>query len=263
MGTTDGVKGACVEPVETSDATATRQVQREICDSYLLDFAKHAPPTDIPKLGLIWASIPQHLARENRKFMFSAVKKGARARGYEDALHWLHNAGLIHFCHATSTGRGPLGHYADRSCFKVYPLDVGLLGAMARTPPALLIEGDRVFTEFRGALTESYVAQQLVAARHRDLHYWRSTGGRAEIDFLIEAGGRVVPVEAKAGLSRKSKSLRSYDQQFSPDVMIRTNLRNLKRDGKMANIPLHCAHTRSLDWHAWAARDDAGAAVQG
>lgn len=226
---------------DTHDAGATREVHREICDSYLLDFAKHAPNTDIPKLGLIWESIPQQLAKENRKFMFSAVKKGARAREYENALRWLHDAGLIHFCRAVSTARGPLGHYADPGCFKVYPLDVGLLGAMARTPPGLLLEGERLFTEFRGALAESYVAQQLVAAQHRDLYYWRSTGGRAETDFLIEVGGSVVPVEVKAGLSRKSKSLRSYEQQFSPDVLIRTNLRNLKRDGRMANVPLYAA----------------------
>ncbi len=226
----------------THDAEATRAIHREICDSYLLDFAKHAPSTDIPKLGLIWDSIPRHLAKENRKFMFSAVRKGARSREYENALRWLHDAGLVHFCHAVSSARGPLSHYADRSCFKVYPLDVGLLGAMSRTPPRLLVEEDRMFTEFRGALVESYVAQQLVAARHRDLHYWRSSGGRAETDFLIEIAGRVVPIEAKAGLSRRSKSLRSYDRQFAPDVLIRTNLRNLERDGKVANIPLHAAH---------------------
>ena len=226
---------------ETHDPEATREVQREICDSYLLDFAKHAPAADIPKLALIWDSIPRHLAKENRKFMFAAVKKGARARGYENALRWLRDAGLIHFCHAVSTSRGPLSHYADRSCFKVYPLDVGLLGAMVRIPPKLLVEGERMFTEFRGALAESYVAQQLVAAKHRDLHYWRSSGGKAETDFLIEVGGQVVPVEVKAGLSRKSKSLRSYDHQFSPDMLIRTNLKNLKRDGKIANIPLYAA----------------------
>ena len=226
---------------ESGDAHATRVIHREILDSYQLDFAKHAPATDIPKLGLLWDSIPRHLAKENRKFMFSVVKKGARAREYENALRWLVDAGLVHLCYAVSIGRSPLGHYSDRSCFKVYPLDVGLLGAMARTPATLLARGDALFTEFRGALAEAYVAEQLIAAKHRDLHYWRSRGGKAEIDFLVEVEGSVVPVEVKAGLSRKSRSLRSYDQQFSPEALIRANLLNLKRDGKVTNIPLYAA----------------------
>ena len=237
--------GGMPEAVKTfadfRDPAATREIQRDILDSYLLDFAKHAPAPDIPKLSLIWDSIPRHLAKETRKFMFSAVRKGARAREFENALHWLRDAGLVNFCHAVSTARAPLGHYADRSCFKVYPLDVGLLGAMVRTPARFLLEADALFTEYRGALTESYVAQQLVFAEQRDLFYWRSKGGTAELDFLLELEGEVVPVEVKAGLSRRSRSLRSYDQQFSPDRMVRTNLLNLKKDGKIANIPLYAA----------------------
>ena len=226
---------------ESGDQHATREIQRAIIDSYQLDFAKHAPTTDIPKLGLLWDSIPRHLAKENKKFMFSMARKGARAREYENALRWLCDAGLVHLCHAVSTGRGPLSHYADGSCFKVYPLDTGLLCAMSRISATHLAGGDALFTEFRGALVEAYVAQQLVSAQHRKLHYWRSKGGKAEIDFLVEAGGAVIPVEAKAGLSRKSKSLRSFDLQFSPDILVRTNLLNLKKDGKISNIPLYAA----------------------
>lgn len=224
---------------ESGDTRGVRQIQRGILDSYLLDFAKHAPARDIPKLGLIWDSIPKHLAKENKKFMFSAVKKGARARGYEDALRWLLDAGLVHFCYAVSSNRSPLKHYADRSVFKVYALDVGLLGAMARTPPEVAVDGDRVFTEYRGALAENYVAQELIVAGEPDLYYWRSTGGRAELDFLCEIARTVVPVEVKAGSSRKSKSLSSYDRQFEPDVLVRTNLLNLKKIGKICNIPLY------------------------
>lgn len=235
--------GGMPEPVqhfvETGDLRATREIHREILDSYVLDFVKHAPSSDIPKLGLVWDSIPRHLAKENKKFMFSVAKKGARAREYENALRWLHDAGLIHLCHVVSTSRPPLSHYTDRSCFKVYALDVGLLGAMARTPLELMVHGDRLFTEYRGALAENYVAQQLIAANNPDLFYWRSSGGKAEIDFLGEVGGSVVPIEVKAGLSRKSKSLRSYDQQFEPEELVRTNLLNLKRDGKICNIPLY------------------------
>ncbi len=224
---------------DTGNPQAAREVQQEIIDSYVLDFAKHAPTTDIPKLRLIWEAIPRHLAKENRKFLFSIVKKGARAREYENALRWLRDAGLITLCHAVSSSRMPLQHYADRSCFKVYGLDVGLLGAMARTPPELVVDGERLFTEFRGAMIESLVAQQLIALDHPNLFYWRSSGGTAELDFLCEIGGRVVPIEVKAGLSRRSQSLRSYDRQFAPDIMARANLLNLKQDGKICNIPLY------------------------
>ncbi len=234
-----GMPEAVAHFAETGNTGATREIQREILDSFVLDFARHAPASDIPKLGLIWDSIPSHLARENKKFIFSVLRKGARAREYENALRWLHDAGLVHLCRLVSTGRAPLGHYAVSSSFKVYVLDVGLLGAMMRTPQDLIVGGDRSFTEYRGALAENYVAQQLLAADHSDLHYWRSSGGKAELDFLCQVDGRVVPVEVKAGLSRRSKSLRSFDQQFEPQVLVRTNLRNLKRDGKILNIPLY------------------------
>ena len=236
---TGGMPESVQHFAETGDVRSTRQIHREILDSYMLDFAKHAPSSDIPKLGLIWDTLPRHLARENKKFIFSAVKKGARAREYENALRWLHDAGLVHLCHAVSTSRSPLKYYADRSCYKVYALDVGLLGAMAGVPEDLVVQGKRLFTEYRGALAENYVAQQLVAAGHRDLYYWRSPGGKAELDFLCELGETIVPVEVKAGLSLRSKSLRSYDQQLAPPVLVRTNLLNLKRDGKICNIPLY------------------------
>ncbi len=236
---TGGMPEAVRHFAETGDARATRQIHREILDSYVLDFAKHAASSDIPKLGLIWDSIPRHLARENKKFIFSAVKKGARAREYENALRWLDDAGLVNLCHAVSTSRPPLNYYADRSCYKVFALDVGLLGAMAGVAEDLVVQGERLFTEYRGALAESYVAQQLVAAGHPDLYYWRSPGGKAELDFLCELGETIVPVEVKAGLSLRSKSLRSYDQQLAPPVLVRTNLLNLKRDGKICNIPLY------------------------
>lgn len=148
---------------EKRDPQEVRQIQREVIDSYVLDFAKHAPTSDIRKLTLIWDSLPAHLARENRKFIFSAVKKGARAREYENALVWLEDAGLIHRASAVQKNQFPLKHYADRSCFKVYVLDVGLLGAMAQTPTTAIVERYRLFEEYKGALAENYAAQQLIA----------------------------------------------------------------------------------------------------
>jgi len=224
---------------ETGNALEARKIQEEIIKSYVLDFAKHALPTDIPKLTLIWDSIPKHLARENKKFVFSAVKRGARARAYENALLWLDDSGLIHRVHMVETPKTPLIHYADTGSFKVYALDVGLLGAMARSPVNLLAQGERLFNEYEGAFVENYVAQQLVSHFHQKLYYWRSKGGKAEIDFLCEFGDQIFPLEVKAGINPKSKSLRSYDLQFQPGRLMRTSLLNLKKDGKTCNLPLY------------------------
>jgi len=224
---------------ETDSGRETRQIQEEIIKSYIMDFAKHAPSSDIPKLTLLWDSIPKHLAKENKKFVFSAVKKSARAREYENALIWLEDAGLIHRVTAAETIKHPLMHYADRGCFKVYALDIGLLGAMSRSPIELLAGGDRLFNEYEGAFVENFVAQQLMAHFQKPLYYWRSKGGKAELDFLCEFSDRIYPLEVKAGLNPRSKSLRSYDMQFSPPVLARSTLLNLKKDGKIFNLPLY------------------------
>jgi predicted AAA+ superfamily ATPase len=224
---------------ETANAREVRRIQEEIIKSYIMDFAKHAPASDIPKLTLLWDSIPKHLAKENKKFIFSAVKKSARAREYENALMWLEDAGLIHRATAVGSIKNPLSHYADRACFKVYALDVGLLGAMSRLPVELLSHGDRLFNEYDGAFVENFAAQQLMAHFGQPLHYWRSKGGKAELDFLCEFSGRIYPLEVKAGINPRSKSLRSYDMQFSPPVLARATLLNLKKDGKILNLPLY------------------------
>ena len=205
----------------------------------VLDFVKHAPTADIPKLSLIWDSIPGHLARENKKFVFSAVRTGARAREYEGALGWLEDTGLIHRVSAVETSTHPLKYYANRSIFKIYMLDVGLLGTMAKLPVDIPAQGARLFNEYEGAFVENYVAQQLIAAGQEELFYWRSKGGRAELDFLCEIGDGIIPLEVKAGVNPRSKSLRSYDDQFTPPCLARTTLLNLKRDGKICNLPLY------------------------
>jgi len=224
---------------ETANVRETRQIQQEIIKSYIMDFAKHAPASDIPKLTLLWDSIPKHLAKENKKFVFSAVKKSARAREYENALMWLEDAGLIYRATAVVTVRHPLKHYADSGCFKIYALDVGLLGAISRSPVELLSGGDRLFNEYEGAFVENFVAQQLVAHFQEPLYYWRSKGGKAELDFLCEFAGRIYPLEVKAGINPRSKSLRSYDIQFSPPVLARSTLLNFKKDAKIINLPLY------------------------
>jgi predicted AAA+ superfamily ATPase len=158
---TGGMPEAVKTYIQSRDLLTVRTVQKEIINSYILDFAKHAPTPDIPKLSLILDSIPSHLARENKKFMFSAIKKGARARGYETSLQWLEDAGLIYKAFSVSTAKHPLKGYMDRSCFKIYALDVGILGAMADIPIDVLAYGNRLFKEYSGALVENYAALQL------------------------------------------------------------------------------------------------------
>lgn len=240
---TGGMPEAVKHFAETANASETRQIQEEILKSYILDFAKHSPASDIPKLTQIWDSIPKHLAKENKKFVFSAVKKGARAREYANALIWLEDAGLIHRATAVETVKHPLKHYADSVCFKVYALDIGLLGAMSRTPVELSATGDRLFNEYEGAFVENYVAQQLMSYSQQSLFYWRSKGGKAELDFLCELSGRICPLEVKAGINPRSKSLRSYDSQFSPPILYRATLLNFKKDGKILNLPLYALST--------------------
>ena len=240
---TGGMPEAVRHFAETGNGPEVRQIQEEIVKSYIMDFVKHTPASDIPKLTRIWDSIPGHLAKENKKFVFSAVKKGARAREYENALIWLEDAGLIHRATAVSTVKHPLKHYADSGCFKIYALDVGLLGAMSRSPVELLAHGVRLFNEYEGAFVENYVAQQLTAHSQPSLYYWRSRGGKAELDFLCEFAGRICPLEVKAGINPRSKSLRSYDSQFSPPALVRTTLLNFKKDGKILNLPLYALST--------------------
>lgn len=188
---------------------------------------------------MIWNSIPTHLAKENKKFIFSAIRKSARAREYESALQWLENAGLIYKSYQVATAKNPLKGYMNRSSFKVFVLDVGILGAMVNLSAQLLIEKDRLFNEFKGAFVENYVAQQLRSEKQIDLYYWASEGKKAELDFLCEFGSHIYPLEAKAGINPKSKSLNSFDKQFSPTILSRTTLLNLRHDGRIFNYPLY------------------------
>ena len=242
--------GGMPEAVEyfktTGNLLEIREIQNEIIKSYELDFAKHATTSDIPKLSLIWNFIPVQLARENKKFIFSALKKTARAREYENAIEWLADAGLIYRSYRVTTAKYPLKGYMDKSAFKVFVLDIGLLGAMANISPGILVRGDTIFEEYKGAFVENYVAQQLQADQRIPLYYWRSEGRAAELDFICEFENQIFPLETKAGINPWSKSLKSYDQQFSPDVLSRSTLLNLKHDGKICDYPLYGLNTFSV-----------------
>ncbi len=227
---------------ERRDFAAVRRIQGDIVAAYRLDFAKHAPSSLVPRLVMLWDSIPQQLARENRRFLFSAVRGGARARDYEDALLWLEQAGLVHRSFAVSVPKLPLAGYCNRRLFKLFALDVGLLAAAANLAPETILHGNDVFEEFKGAITEQFVAQQLASRTTGEqdgrLYYWRNESTGTEIDFLVEAGG-VVPLEVKAGVNARSKSLAHYRRQFDPHAAVRASLRNLRLDDGLLNIPLY------------------------
>lgn len=234
---TGGMPEAVAEYIATQDFSRVREIQEAILNAYSLDFAKHAPKDQIMKINQVWASIPNQLARENKKFIYSTLRKGGRAKEFEVALQWLIEAGLIYKVSLVSTPKIPLSAYADVNIFKIYLLDVGLLGAMSHLSAKTLLYENELFQEFRGAITENYVAQELVHSQYH-LFYW-SSEGRAEVDFVIEEDECIYPLEVKSGTSSKKKSLRVYGDTYHPKLLIRTSPMNLKQDDDILNCPLY------------------------
>ena len=226
---------------ETKDLRTVREIQKEVLDAYLLDFSKHAEPHEVMKITTVWKQIHSQLAKENKKFIFSAIRKSARGRDYETAIQWLLDAGLIYKALNISTPKVPLDTYTQENIFKIYLLDVGLLGALTDLPVSILVEDDRLFTEFRGAFIENLVATILAPNNDKKLYYW-SSQNRAEVDFIVPHELNLYPLEVKAGISRKKKSLLVYGAKFSPPQLCRTTLMNLRKDGKIINIPLYLLH---------------------
>ncbi len=235
-----GMPEAVVEYVKTENMDAVRDIQLEILNAYEKDFAKHAPPHEIMKITTVWREVHRQLAKENKKFIFSAIRKSARARDYEDAIQWLLDAGLIHKSCRVEAPKFPLSAYAESNIFKLFLFDIGLLGAQSHLSAKVTIEGDQLFTEFKGALTENFVAQELTANDKSALYYWMSEG-TAEVDFLIEEDHAIYPLEVKAGASQKKKSLLVYNQKYQPSKLVRATTMNLKHDGSIYNYPLYMA----------------------
>lgn len=233
-----GMPEAVAEYAKTDNLNVVREIQLEILNAYEKDFAKHAPPHEIMKITTVWKQIHRQLAKENKKFIFAAIRKSARGRDYEEAIQWLSDAGLIHKSYLVESPKFPLSAYADNHIFKIFLADVGLLGAQSNLSPQTIIDGDLLFTEFKGALTENYVAQELIATKHKEAYYWTSEG-IAEIDFLIEEEHEIYPLEVKAGASQKKKSLLVYNQKYAPSKLIRATTMNLKHDGDIYNYPLY------------------------
>lgn len=225
---------------EKQDVGLVQEVLRDILNAYELDFSKHAQKKDVPKLGYIWSSIPSQLSRENKKFIYKAVKPGVRAREYEDALTWVCNAGLAYKIYRNFKPALPMSAYDDLTAFKLYVVDVGLLRRLAFLDPVSFSEGNRLFVEFKGALTENYILQSLVAQYEVSPRYW-SSGSTAEVDFIIQRANDIFPVEVKSDENVRGKSLTLYDKLYSPRLRIRFSLKNLKKDGNLINIPMFLA----------------------
>lgn len=233
-----GMPEVVSEYAKSEKLIVVREIQLEILSAYEKDFAKHAPPHEIMKITTVWEQIHRQLAKESKKFIFAAIRKSARGRDYEEAIQWLSDAGLIHKSYLVETPKFPLSAYANNSIFKVFLADVGLLGAQSNLSPKVIIDGDHLFSEFKGALTENFVAQELIATRHKKPYYWTSEG-IAEVDFLIEEDHEIYPLEVKAGASQKKKSLIVYNQKYKPSKLIRATTMNLKHDGDIYNYPLY------------------------
>lgn len=224
--------------METADISKTEAVQQEILQSYELDFSKHAPGSDIPKLFLLWNSIPAQLARANAKFMYGEVKSGARAKDLEDALRWLLEAGLIHRINRLEQPVIPVTAYEDRRKFKIYLADTGILRKMAQIPVSAVLLNKDIFGEFKGRLVENYVQQQLASMGVNPIHYWTS-GNTAEVDFVIQLDELILPVEVKSGLNVRSHSMQVYRGKYTPKVAVRFSMQNLKHDNGLLNVPLY------------------------
>jgi len=232
--------------LQQKDVASLQQIQQNILDAYTLDFSKHADNREVNRIQYIWNAIPSQLAKENKKFIYHAVKPGARAREYEDALTWLEQAGLVYKINAISKPGLPLSAYDDLSAFKVYFCDVGLLGRMAGLNPASLYAGNQLFAEFKGALTENFVLQSLIPLLDKQPRYWRSDS-QAEVDFIIQINQQVIPVEVKSDENVRSKSLAMYRKKYNPGIALRCSLQPLKQDDGLINTPLFLME-RTLDF---------------
>ena len=233
-----GMPEAVGDWVETGSLAEARKTQRRILADYDDDFKKHAPLELLPKIRLLWNNIPAQLAKENKKFVYSALKHGARAREYEVVLEWLRDAGMVHMLHRVCPPRLPIAHYKDFGAFKLFMHDVGLLGAMSSLSPEVVLEGNSIFTNFKGAMTEQFVLQEL-CAEGIDSGYWTPDNGIAEIDFVVQGQNAVYPLEVKSATNTKAKSLGVYLKEYSPEQAFKSSLKCHSDTGLVRSIPLY------------------------
>ena len=233
-----GLPKPCSDMLDNAGMAVIEQDLEDLSKSYELDFTKHVDSKDIPRIREIWRSIPSQLSRENKKFVFRAVREGARAREYESALDWLVLSGMIYRIYCTEKPGLPMKHYEDLTAFKVYMLDQAVLRSMAELPPeAVLTKGD-ILKEFKGAMAENFVLGSLLAQGFKTPHYWTLQGNKAEVDFLIQNGLEIIPIEVKAEDNVNGKSFAEYNKKYEPRIRLRYSLLNIKRNGNMVNFPI-------------------------
>ena len=225
--------------LDTQNLDEVRQIQRDLLLAYEQDFSKHVPDSQtVQRVRAIWQAIPHQLAKENKKFIYAQMQKGARSKDYESALQWLKDSGLVHIVPRIKKPHLPLAAYQDNA-FKLYSLDIGLLAAQNQLDAATLLEGNRIFTEYKGALAEQYVLQQLIATQDQPVYYWATEKGTAEVDFVLQRGQSVIPIEVKAEENLKAKSLKTYVEQYQPQQAIRYSMADYREQDWMVNVPLY------------------------
>ncbi len=234
-----GMPEAVQNFVQYKDFNEVREIQKRILEAYEQDFSKHAPHEIVPRLRMVWSSIPSQLAKENKKFIYGLIREGARAKEYEMAMMWLSDCGLVHKINRVTAPGIPLRAYEDWKAFKLFMVDVGLLGCMAGLRQDVLLDGNNLFSEFKGALTEQYVCQQLKTIRDLGIYYYTNARGSCEVDFVVDTGERIVPVEVKAEVNLRAKSLKTYREKFAPEISVRASMADYKREEWLVNLPLY------------------------
>ncbi|MCD8104682.1 MAG: ATP-binding protein [Lachnospiraceae bacterium] len=224
--------------LETDNLYEVQDVQKELLVYYANDFSKHAPVETVPRIQMVWNSIPMQLTKENKKFVYGQVREGARAKDFELAIQWLSDCGLVHKGYRVSKPGMPLIAYMEMDVFKLYFLDVGLLSALCQLDARTLLEGNRVFTEFKGALTEQFAAQEL-SADEISLFYYSTQNSSGEIDFIVQKSGYIIPLEIKAEENLQAKSLKNYCQKYKPEIAVRSSMSNYREQEWMVNVPLY------------------------
>ena len=234
-----GMPAAITAFIENADLTKVRTTQKAILEAYERDFSKHTPMNEVPRVRMVWKSIPSQLSKENKKFIYGVVKEGGRAKEFEIAIEWLKDAGLIYKVNRCKKAQLPLAAYEDLSAFKIFMSDIGLMGAMSNVPAQSILDANALFTDFKGALTEQYVMQQLMIKPNLSVYYWSAENSRGELDFLVQDENEIIPIEVKAEENLQAKSLRVFIERNPSLHGIRFSMSPYRQQNWLTNYPLY------------------------